>query len=110
MAKQMNLKYKLNYLVPLDTEFGVVIQRLGPSIAILYFRDETGKETSIPEDYTLYDLTNKITVKKMPNTEYFPLCWTDNYILKQNHSVILDISSQRGWDLSSSASYNIISM
>lgn len=93
--------YNNEYIHNVDLQTILHIKRISHSVAMLYFTDEMNNKIDIPNDtivYTYdYENDNKILIK--PITQYFPLCWTDDYTIIINKKILLDIKKQRKWNI-----------
>ena len=59
------------------------------SIAIAYlYNADNNMNIKIPNDFKVFDLTNNIELKKIPDSETFALCGTDNYSFRYNNKEI----------------------
>ena len=91
-----------DYVYSISSNTELHIKRINHSVAILYFTDATGNKISIPGGIVVYTTDYQNTQKKIivnqVNKSYV-LCWTDNYIIKLNENVILNINNQRKWSI-----------
>ena len=91
-----------DYVYSISSNTELHIKRINHSVAILYFTDATGNKISIPGGIVVYTTDYQNTQKKIivnqVNKSYF-LCWMDNYIIKLNENVILNINNQRKWSI-----------
>ena len=78
------------------------IKRMSHAVAVLYFTDEMNNKTNMPLDIVVYTFdyqTNKYVILNATRQEY-ALCWTDDYVVKLNKNVLINIKSQRQWIIS----------
>ena len=92
---------EFDYSIDFNTKLH--IKRINHSVAMLYFTDVSGNKISIPGGIVVYttdyqNIQNKIILKQINKIYY--LCWTDNYIIKLNETVLLNINNQRKWSIS----------
>ena len=89
------------YECNIDTNIILQIKQLSNSIAVLYFTDDAGKKINIPNSIAVYKYdsqTQKKHLKKLLIQDY-TLYWTNNYMVEFQGKEILDISSQKIWNI-----------
>jgi hypothetical protein len=52
---------------------------------------------NIPTEITIY--TNQRVIQH-PITNFYVLCWTDDYTIEYSNKIILSIKNNRTWDIS----------
>lgn len=78
------------------------IKQLSNSIAVLYFTDEIGNKINIPTGLVVYTYDFQNTEKKIIKQLFiqdYTLCWTNNYIIELHGNIVIDIKSQRCWNI-----------
>ena len=103
-----NNEEKQFFLEYIHDEILLNIGRLNITTAILYFTDEMSDLINIPSNIIIYEYENqkkhnKTILTKMANTQTFLLWWNKNYIIEYNDT-ILNIKSNKTWDIISSSS------
>ena len=79
------------------------LTRTNHAVAIIKFIDDSGNQIAIPPElvvYTRYFQTNHVVVQK-PIDEIYALCWSDDYHIEYNEKVVLEINTNRTWNLKS---------
>ena len=102
-SQQMNFSKEKMLVFYVEDNIQLIINRHSNSIAFAYLFDkEIKKIIAIPEEFVVYDLTNKcILDKNSNNSQMFALCWSDNYIFTYKSQEIANIQNVRLWDIRS---------
>jgi len=95
-----------DYIYRIGSDTVLIIKRLSNSVATLSFIDEFGNCKNIPDGIRVYthyyhfeSTSRKFEVK--PSKQGYALCWTDDYAVELNGKEIINIKSQRGWNIKS---------
>ena len=90
------------YIYSMGSNMVLHIKRINHGVAILYFTDDMNTNINIPNGIVVYTYdyqnTNKKIIQKAIKQDY-PLCWTDNYTIEYNKIEILNLQSQRTWNI-----------
>jgi plasmid replication initiation protein len=92
------------YSKKIDENIVLNLYRTTHAVAILHFTDEMRNRINIPPGlkvYTEHYQTGKIVLQK-PIEEIYALCWSDDYQIEYNNTVVLNIKTNRTWDITSS--------
>ena len=93
---------ELNFYIG-DNYTTLNIKRINDSIAILYFTDDLNNHIDIPTEIKIYTFDFNDTKKRVIQTpvteQLYTLCWSENYIVEFNDNIILNIESQRHWNI-----------
>jgi len=91
------------YMYNMNSTTIIHIKRINNSVAILYFTDEMSNKINIPNDILVYTFDNQTNKKMIQNAsnQYYPLCWTDDYIVELHKNVVINIKNQRKWNITS---------
>ena len=81
---------------PLTDNIQMCLQRWGPSIARVFFTNNEDEMIDVPQNFKIYDDTNRAQVKIVIPRQYI-LVWSDNYTITLNDKVILVCKSVREW-------------
>lgn len=78
------------------------IDTINNSIATLYFTNKHNEKINIPSGLVVYeyDFQTKEKVSLKSRQQQFALCWSDNYTIKLDNKIILDIKNERKWTIS----------
>jgi hypothetical protein len=103
MSKTLDLNEKKTYQLAIHDNILIKLYSIHPSNAILYFTDMQGNKINIPDDISIYDVTNNTLLDPfpLPNSQNYNLVWTDNYIVKYFGEPVLELTSRRSWNLTS---------
>ena len=101
MSKTMKLNEQKTYQLAIHDNILMKLYTIHPSSAILYFTDMYGNNINIPDDISIYDITNNTILPSFPNSQSYSLIWTDDYIVKYFGEPVLELSSRRSWNLTS---------
>jgi len=87
-----------------NSDIKLRIERKSPSIASLYFIDNSNTIISVPTKIVIYtfDFQNpnkKVIYNNVIDKKYYALCWSDNYLIEYNGNVIFEITSMRSWNI-----------
>jgi hypothetical protein len=64
--------------------------------------DNMNNNINAPNDVLVYTLDYQNNgVLLSPINQSYALCWTDNYIIKLNNNIIINIQNQRKWNINS---------
>ncbi len=87
------------YIYNINSTTILHIKRINNGVATLYFTDETNNNINIPNGIVVYTIDYQINKKIIHNSiqQHYPLCWTDDYIVELNKSVLVNIKKQRKW-------------
>ena len=110
MAIEMNLKININnmYNIQIGENITMSIKKTSDSIAIIFFTcNIENDKVNTPEGLSVHDNTNNKYLNKFTK-QYFTLCWTDNYTIRYNNEIILEMVSKHGWDLNIPVNREII--
>jgi hypothetical protein len=79
------------------------LTRTNHAVAIIKFTDDSGNQIAIPPGLTVHskDYKNNTLVIEKPIDEIYALCWTNDYYILYNKKVILDIKTNRTWNITS---------
>lgn len=101
MTVQMNFRNSNSYAIKIAENITMTLRKLSDAVAIIFFMDDIeNNKIDVPEGFTIYDNTNNVNVSKFTK-QYFALCWTDHYTLRYNNVIVLDLISQRTWNMNS---------
>ena len=75
------------------------IERSGFAIARVYFVNVNFSSVSIPDGLVVFDVTNNVHVKPLPNTQTLALAWTDGYRITFNGELIVELNTTRQWSV-----------
>ena len=81
---------------PLTDNIQMCLQRCGPAIARVFFTNNEDEMIDVPQNFKIYDDTNRAQVKIVIPRQYI-LVWSDNYTITLNDKVILVCKSVREW-------------
>ncbi len=101
-------KINEHYIYKVDTNIFINIESVNQSVSCLYFTEKKDnhidKKIPIPKNLVVYtrDYRN-LNEKKIlaPADQVYVLCWSDNYEIEYNKELIINISSQRTWNIKS---------
>ena len=85
--------------IALDGGTMMRIERVGFSVARIYFVDDSLLEVPVPSGFVIRDITNKVAVKPFPTFQAYFLAWTDTYSIALNGELIIELAIQRQWSL-----------
>jgi hypothetical protein len=82
----------------------VIGSQNGSSVAYLYFTNAIGDKIDIPSGFDVYEYDKenfgrKVALRKLPNTQMFALCCTDDYDMVYMNQLIHKIETQRSWKI-----------
>ncbi len=89
------------YIYKISSNIILHLYRTTHAVAILEFTDETSNKINIPTEIIIYTKdyqTNQNVILK-PTNNMYALCWTDDYMIKYNGNIILNIKNNRTWDI-----------
>ncbi len=91
------------YTYNVNSTINLHIRKINNSVAILYFTDEIGNKINIPDGLIVYTYDYQTNKKIIQNHihQYYPLCWTDDYVIELNEIVLINIRNQRKWNITS---------
>ena len=77
------------------------IDAINNSLATLYFTNKHNEQIHIPRGWVVYeyDFQTKEKVPLKSTQHQFVLCWSDNYTIKLDDKIILDIKNERKWTI-----------
>ena len=75
------------------------IKRVNNAVAQIYFVDADGQRTDIPNEFTVYDLTNKVPISPLRDHSCFVLCCTDSYQFFVGEQIVATTWDQRQWEI-----------
>ena len=101
MSKTLNLHERKTYQLAIHDNILIKLYSVQSSSAILYFTDMQGNKIGIPEDISIFDITNQAILPPYSNSGFYILVWTDNYVVKYFGEPVLELTSNRSWDLTS---------
>jgi hypothetical protein len=85
------------------------IERLGSSLARIFFVNEQQMEIPIPQGFRILDNSNEnVNIQKLKGRQDYVLCCTDNYSLYRNDVLILKLASQRKWAIQTTRQLTVI--
>ena len=90
------------YECNVDTNIILRIKQLSNSIAVLYLTDDAGNKINIPNGLAVYKYDYHNTQKKQLKNlliQDYTLYWTNNYVVEFQGKEILDIASQKIWNI-----------
>jgi hypothetical protein len=102
MEKTFTFTEEDKYVCNINSKTILNIKRISDSIAVLYLTDESNNEINIPNglivyEYDYHNISKRVVLKPCNNT--YPLCWTDNYTIELNKTVLINIKNQRRWSI-----------
>jgi hypothetical protein len=87
------------------------IERIGPAVARVFFINEGYVEVEVPNGFTIIDHSNgDIDVAKLHGRNEYFIGWTDNYSMKLNDIVIVNLINLRQWAVQGPAQREIFSL
>ena len=75
------------------------IEKTTESIARLYFTDEHNSLIEKPTTFHIESDNNEDFVMEKPIDNNYYLCWCDNYTITYDQKKIMNIDSQRTWNI-----------
>lgn len=81
----------------INENINMYIERLSHAIAKMYFVDKNDRLIDIPAEISVFT-PHRVKVNPV-HTNYYTLCWTDNYDIMFENSKILSIETQRYWNI-----------
>lgn len=90
-----------------NNEFKLCLEKQSPSIAILRATNMDGEFIVLPNKLVIFDTTNSVKLKPLPNANTYCMCWTDNYKIVYNEIVISHLINQRVWELNNETLFEI---
>ena len=76
------------------------LERVGFAVARLYFVDDGAVQVDIPQGIVVRDNTNNTELPTIfPGANFYVLAWSDNYTITYQGQIVVDLSTQRQWDL-----------
>jgi len=78
---------------PLFDTVKLKLSNYSPDIARISFTDTQDNDVKIPDNVTLYDVTNQVTVP--PLADSFFVTWVSSYVLKQNEQSLVRIFNRK---------------
>lgn len=89
------------YECNIDTNIVLRIKQLSNSIAVLYFTDDAGNKINIPNGLAVYKYDSNTQKKHLKNLliQDYTLYWTNNYVVEFQGKEIVDIASQKIWNI-----------
>lgn len=78
------------------------ITRASHSVAVLHFKDYVGNKIDVPQGIVVYtrdpENPNRKVVQEAIKQSY-ALCWTEDYTVEMERVTVLQIKSQRKWNI-----------
>ncbi len=94
-----------HYIYQIDTNIVAHIESVSQSVSCLYFTEKKQnhieKKIPIPKNLVVYTYNNSNLNKIISNPadQVYVLCWSDNYEIEYNKVPIINITSQRTWNI-----------
>jgi hypothetical protein len=102
-----NFKNNKVGIFTVNNEFKICLEKQSPSIATLRATNMKGEFIVLPTKLVVYDTTNSVKLKPLPNTNTYCMCWTDNYKIVYDEIVISHLINQRVWELNNETPFEI---
>ena len=90
-----SFRYDDVHMTEIADGINLSMQRIGPAVARVYFIDDTNAEVDIPVGIYVHDNTNDVVVNAVGKSFY--LGWTDNYTIRFENVVVIDLLNHRQW-------------
>jgi hypothetical protein len=100
---EQNLVFSFNNdnrkVLKLTPNIFIVLERVGPSTAILKFCNEVGVDIEIPNGFRVRDITNHELIKPIQNTNFFILVCSDDYKCEYEDVDVMTMINHRQWNI-----------
>jgi len=87
----MSKKHSFPFTYPIENDINIHIEHIDKSIYCIWFDNNNHEEQNIPNEFTLYNCSDKI-VSPFRNTQSYAVSSNRNYTIKYNENTILRLT------------------